>query len=288
MQLIVDPAITSNGTLCPCCRYTRTIPPQQEEDNRMAWKKLEEAKRCLIYSLHALGLSPPDRTQQPTGGLSFDFLTPLPDQPAILTAHSAGVITVNITEADDVKRERRRASLNEPHRTVLGHLRHELGHFYWDQLIANSDLLEQYRNYFGDERQDYDSALRNYYGNKDNNYGWQENFVSRYASSHPWEDWAETWAYYLHICDALDTAAAWKINMTDGVSIHQIAPGMNGAFYQQITAIWPRLCEYHNAVLRSAGISGEYPFMLSDMVIRKLGFVHHVVHQSTNPYMNHH
>jgi len=276
---IVDPAAPGGNSLCPCCRYTRTIPPQQEAENRAAWKKLEQAKRCLLYSLRSLGLSPPDRLQQPESGLAFDFLAQFPDQPAVLTAHSAGVITINIAEADDAKREQRRALFKEPYRTVLGHLRHEVGHFYWDQLIANSHYLERYRSYFGDERQDYDTALRNYYnrGNIDDN--WRDQFVSRYASSHPWEDWAETWAYYLHIRDALDTAAAWKVSVP-GDNIHRQRMDTNGAFYQEVTSVWPQLCDYLNAVLRSTGVSGEYPFQLSHTVIEKLGFVHHVVNES--------
>ncbi|MES1196934.1 MAG: putative zinc-binding metallopeptidase, partial [Steroidobacter sp.] len=189
---IVDPAVPDNSTLCPGCRYTRTIPPQQEAENRVAWRKFEHAKRCLLYSLKSLGLSPPDRIRQPATGLAFDFLTPLPEQSTVLTAHASGVITINITEADDARREQRRTLLNEPHRTLLGHLQHETGHFYWDQLIANSAFLDKYRSHFGDERQDYDSALQSHYRNTDASDNWRSQFVSRYASAHPWEDWAET------------------------------------------------------------------------------------------------
>ena len=278
---IVDPATNGGGSLCPSCRYTRTIPPQHDAENREAWKKLEHAKRSLLYSLRSLGLSPPDRIQQPATGLAFDFLTPLPDQPAVLTAHASGVITVNISEADDVRREQRRASLNEPYRTLLGHLRHEVGHFYWDQLIANSTFLEPYRQCFGDERQNYDQALQSYYNKATNREDWRDDYVSRYASSHPWEDWAETWAYYLHIRDALDTAAAWRVSVSnENLTQQQMTPVSNGAFYSQITSTWPELCEYLNAALRSAGVSGEYPYKLSEPVINKLGFVHQVITDS--------
>lgn len=279
---IIDPAITVSSALCPCCRYTRTIPPQQDSANRVAWKKLEQAKRLLLYSLNSLGLSPPDRVEQPSTGLAFDFLTQLPDQPSVLTAHNSGVITINISEADDARREQRRELLNEPYRTVLGHLRHEVGHFYWCQLIAHSDYLEQYRLHFGDERQDYDSALQSYYKNAETKVGWSSQFVTRYASSHPWEDWAETWAHYLNIHDALETAAAWYVSVRD-ISLAQQKNifTSNNKFRQQLTSAWPQLCEYLNAVFRSTGVNGEYPPHLTDTVIAKLTFIHQVVAEST-------
>lgn len=270
--------------LCPSCRYTRTIPPQQDAANRTAWKKLEQAKRLLLYSLNSLGLSPPDRAQQPDTGLTFDFLTQFPNQPAVLTAHTAGVITINISEADDAQRERRRASLNEPYRTVLGHLRHEVGHFYWYQLVANSEYLDRCRIYFGDERSNYDIALQNYYRNAQTSDNWRNQYISRYASSHPWEDWAETWAYYLHIRDALDTAAAWKVKVHD-INMGQRTRFIGDSFHQQLTAVWPQLCEYVNAMLHCAGVDHEYPSYLPEAVAKKIAFIHQVVtesvHQST-------
>ena len=278
---IVDPAIADVSTLCPGCRYTRTIPPQQDDNNRAAWKKLEQAKRLLLYSLRSLGLSPPDRVRQPADGLAFDFLTEFPDQSSVLTAHKAGVITINISEADDTRREQYRTSLREPYRTVLGHLRHEVGHFYWDQLIAHSDLLERYRLYFGDERQDYEAALQNYYGSKDINDEWRHTHISRYASAHPWEDWAETWAYYLNIHDVLDTAAAWKVTVPDAnMALQTVTPVTDQSFYRQIRSVWPQYCEYLNAILHSSGVNDEYPSHLSETVVRKLTFVHQVVIES--------
>jgi len=59
----------------------------------------------------------------------------------VLTSHCNGLITLNIAEADDAERERRRVKFHEPYRTLLGHLRHEVAHYYWDRLIANSKWL---------------------------------------------------------------------------------------------------------------------------------------------------
>ena len=131
----------------------------------------------------------------------------------MLTGHADGVITVNIAEADDAERERRRTAMHEPYRTLLGHMRHESGHYYWDRLIAGTPELDEFRSLFGDERADYAASLSTYY-ERGAPADWQERFVSAYASAHPWEDWAETWAHYLHMVDTLETAAACGLSLT--------------------------------------------------------------------------
>src|SRR6202011_5238904 len=37
--------------------------------------------------------------------------------------------------------------------------------------------------------------------------------VTPYASAHPWEDFAETWAHYFHMVDTLETATAFGLRL---------------------------------------------------------------------------
>ncbi len=185
--------------LCQSCRLTRVIPDLNAPGNKEAWYKLEVAKRRLVYSLLYLKLPVINRVDDPQQGLSFEFLADPPTSternespPPVLTGHNNGVITINVAEADDAEREKRRLLLYEPYRTLLGHFRHEVGHYYWDRLIKNSARLNSFRQLFGNEQLDYRQALQNYYSNGPSA-DWRLNFVTAYASSHPWEDWAETW-----------------------------------------------------------------------------------------------
>ena len=193
--------------LCQSCRLTRVIPDLSQPGNLAHWYRLELAKRRLVYSLLALRLPLASKTEDPQHGLAFDFLAvnPAVPSPIVLTGHDHGIITLNVEEADDAEREKRRLQLHEPYRTLLGHFRHESGHYYWDRLVNDSDRLVKFREQFGDEREDYSKALERHYENGAPA-DWQKRFVSAYASAHAWEDWAETWAHYLHISDTLETA----------------------------------------------------------------------------------
>jgi hypothetical protein len=173
--------------------------------------KLELAKRRCIYTFLKLGLPIESGPRGNEAALRFRFLQDKENAP-VQTGHENGVITVNIAEADDDEREHRRLQLHEPYRTLVGHLRHESGHFYWDRLIANSPNLQRFREFFGDETGDYDAALQTYY-KQGPPADWQSRTVTAYASSHPWEDWAETWAHYLHIMDTLETAANFGMSI---------------------------------------------------------------------------
>jgi hypothetical protein len=200
-------------TLCESCRLTRVFPDLNRAGFREAWYKLEAAKRRLIYTLRELRCFVKSAAED-TRGIAYEFLADSYEEGArpVLSGHINGVITINVAEADDVERERRRIELHEPYRTLLGHLRHESGHYYWDLLIKDSASLDPFRELFGDERSDYGQALQDHY-----NWGpasdWQQRYVSAYASSHPWEDWAETWAHYLHMADTLETAAACGLSL---------------------------------------------------------------------------
>ena len=196
----------------------------------------------------------------------------------VVTGHDNGLITINVAEADDVYREHQRTRQNEPYRTLLGHFRHESGHYYWDRLIQNGLRVEQFRNLFGDERVGYQQALQQHYtqGPVAN---WEQAFISAYASAHPWEDWAESWAHVLHMSDALETAQSMGLSVKprrpDEPSIpklpRRLAPG-SGAFDQMIDA-WFSLTYVMNNLTRGLGLADSYPFVLSARVVDKLRFV---------------
>ena len=128
-----------------------------------------------------------------------------------MIGHRSGEITLDLDEADPASRERIRATLGEHYRTPLGHIRHELGHFVWLKLVASDpDRLGDFRALFGDERTDYVAALDSHYGRFDDG-AWRDAHASFYASSHPWEDFAESWAQLMHVHDVVETGAEWGV-----------------------------------------------------------------------------
>jgi hypothetical protein len=264
--------------LCLSCRLDRTIPNLENRSHGESWRRIEVAKRQLVSSLLLLGLPVVPKAQDSAAGLAFDFLSD--DGSGVMTGHEDGIITLNIAEADDVTREGIREQLHEPYRTVLGHLRHEVGHYYWDRLVRDSHWLEGFRELFGDERADYAEALQTHY-RQGPPPDWQERFVSAYASSHPWEDWAETWAHYLHIGDTLSTAASFGLNVdTVDMTIEPFGDEdlcCPDAAYLNFANSWIRFTAVLNELSRSMGLQDFYPFVLSKSSIRKLHFVHRVV-----------
>jgi len=275
---------------CAACRFNRTVPPLDTPDNVALWRLLETAKHRLIYQLMRLGLPLQTQAEDAEHGLAFDFLAdpPAQDEPRVLTGHDNGLITIALAEADDAERERRRLQMREPFRTLLGHFRHEVGHHYWDLLIRDEGRLEECRAVFGDERQDYGDALQAHYENGPPA-GWQQSFVSAYATSHPWEDWAETWAHYLHIVDALDTAGAFGLRTDPKVSTDRSLRGRvdfdpyGAGRVDALVDAWLPLSYAINSINRSMGLADVYPFVLSPEVIRKLAFVHEIVHAARTP-----
>ncbi|MBL8795541.1 MAG: putative zinc-binding metallopeptidase [Planctomycetia bacterium] len=273
--------------LCRSCRLTRIIPNLSVPGHHDAWYKLELAKRRLLCTLLTLGLPLHTKAEHPQG-LAFEFLAdpdpPDPTQPPVHTGHAQGVITVNVAEADDAERERRRLALHEPYRTLLGHFRHESAHYYWDRLIAGSRWLEDFRSQFGDEREDYGAALQRHYDRGPPG-DWPARFVSAYASSHAWEDWAESWAHYLHMADTLETAAGCGLSLQPRrpneprlTARPELAAGRPGDFDKMI-ADWFALTYLLNNLNRGLGLPDGYPFVLSSPAIEKLRFVHRVVRQ---------
>ena len=267
-------------SLCRACRLTRTIPNLSRPGNDRLWYNLEVAKRRLFYTLEQLRLPLKNRTEDPASGLVFDFLEdpdPGSGAPPVLTGHADGVITVNLAEADEAERVKRRQELNETYRTLLGHFRHEIGHYYWDLLIRSSARLESFRRLFGDERADYNAALHRHYGGAPAN--WQDNYVSAYATMHPWEDWAETWAHYLHMTDTLETAAACGFSLRpsrpDEPTLKNVPHPSHGArAFEPMMDGWTAITYVLNNLNRGLGNDDAYPFVLSTPSVEKLRFVH--------------
>lgn len=261
--------------LCVACGLNRTIPNLNEFGSLVAWRELERAKKRLIYSLLRFDV-PIDATVRGQGKLTFDFLRDAS------TGHLDGVITIDVLEADAVERERQRQFFGEPYRTLLGHLRHESGHFYWRVLVESARFTDDFRRSFGDEREDYALALQRHYASGPAT-DWQDRHVSPYASSHPWEDWAETWAHYMHMVDAVDTAesegmeprasglrfgAIWSYRASDAYLSESV---------ENLIERWIPLATALNSLNRSMGHEDYYPFVLSPPVLAKFAFVHRVL-----------
>lgn len=281
-------AVEDPHDMCRACRLNRTIPDLTDPalpDNGYLWGQVELAKRRLVSSLILLKLPVASRmSEDPERGLMFDFLHSPLNGPHIMTGHNTGLITLNIDEADDAKREAVRKALREPYRTLLGHLRHEVGHYYWGRLIAGTHWHEGFSRLFGDESVNYPASLQRNY-DEGPPPDWPMHFVSAYASAHPWEDWAECWAHYLHMRDAIDTALSFGLSV-DRFDL-EFTPFTLDALYQpehpeagQFLAFlnhWTRLTTMLNEMSRSMGQPDFYPFALPLNVVGKLHFIHLVV-----------
>ncbi|MFN3581087.1 MAG: putative zinc-binding metallopeptidase [Pseudomonas sp.] len=276
----------SSSPYCTACALNLTIPDLSFGQNALHWRKTEEAKRRLVAQLIMLGLPVVSREQDPQQGLGFKLLAQQPGGPAVMTGHMDGVITINVGEADPAHREQVRLNMHEPYRTLLGHFRHESGHYYWDRLVLNSAWLTPYRELFGDERQDYQQSLQRHYQNGPPS-GWNNTYISSYAASHPWEDWAETWAHYLHMTDTLNVALDFGIRLDtlnlriDTFDASQLEGCVHGngdqAAFLAFINRWVQLSSVLNVLARSMGQADIYPFIITVPSLRKLYMVHSVV-----------
>jgi hypothetical protein len=272
----------SEAGLCTACALNRTIPDLTVAENRVLWQSIEDAKRRLVYALMRFGLPLVSHREDGDSGLAFDFLADAGSDKPVMTGHADGLVTINIAEADPAERERRRQDLGEPFRSLLGHFRHEVGHYYWDLLVRDGGRLDEARAIFGDERADYAEALRRNY-EEGPPADWQERHVSSYAAAHPWEDFAETWTHYFHIVDTLDTAAAFGLGVDPQVS-DDPALATRIAFdpyrardIDALVGAWLPLTYAVNSLNRSMGQPDLYPFVLSPVAIGKLDFVYRLV-----------
>jgi hypothetical protein len=265
---------------CRSCALSEIIPDLSVASNQSAWRRIEAAKRRLLYTLFALRLPVRSRIEDADRGLAFRFLKGTEDAP-VMTGHDNGVITLNVDEADFAFRENMREKMGEGYRTVLGHLRHEIGHYYWGLLVAESNLLADFRKLFGDERANYEEALERHYS-RGAPADWGATYVSAYAAMHPWEDFAETWAHYLHLVDTLETASSHGLSLRatatekpgERVIIEKLAFGD----FDALASGWSAVTLALNSLNRSMGMEDAYPFVLTTPVLEKLRFVHRLVH----------
>ena len=278
---LTDPGIS--GRYCRACQHNGTVPDLSDPKNLAAWRDLELAKHRLFYSLIRWKLPLVTRNEDSVHGLIFNFLADDPSSgERIMTGHDNGLVTIALTEADALEREKRRLEMGEPYRTLLGHFRHEVGHYFWDVLVRDGGKLEACRAVFGDDFVDYGESLQRHYA-EGPPADWQQNFVSAYATTHPWEDFAETWAHYLHIVDTLEMAAEF------GIEVHPAADRIGtlsarvafdpyvASDFGAIVGAWLPFTFAINSVNRAMGLRDLYPFILSPAVIAKLGFIHDLV-----------
>ncbi|MDB6131242.1 MAG: hypothetical protein JWM04_2349 [Verrucomicrobiales bacterium] len=274
--------IPDTNELCVACRLNETIPNLSVPGNLELWGRWERAKHHAVYTLLQLGLPLEGDAEKNQPGLHFRFLADSPGAEPVLTGHLSGTITLNIAEGDDVEREKRRVNLHEPYRTLVGHFRHEVGHYYWDRLVWGTPRLERFRALFGDETKDYGEALKIYYA-KGPPQDWQDHFVTAYATAHPWEDWAESWAHYLHIVDTIETANSFGMSLrprhpsarTMTFEFNQVTPFHTD--FERIVKNWIPLTYALNSLNRGMGLHDLYPFVLSTPALDKLGFIHQII-----------
>jgi hypothetical protein len=275
---------TSETIYCRACQHNRTVPSFADHKSHSLWVLMETAKRRLFYSLIKLRLPLPLPNSGDGESLEFDFLTEHTGH-KVFTGHDSGTITIALSEADDAKREQLRTNMHEPYRTLLGHFRHEVGHFYWDCLVRDRDRIESFRAVFGDESEDYGVALERYYAAGPPT-DWQENFVSAYATMHPWEDFAESWAHYLHIVDTLEMGFAFGISVAPRLGPdHGLHTSINRNPYamssiEELMAEWLPLSFAVNSINRTMGQPDLYPFVISPVAARKLDYIREIVQSS--------
>lgn len=276
----------SETPYCKACDLNSTIPNLSKPEAIGQWMVIENAKHRLIYSLLKMKLPLMSKNVDEEKGLTFDFLADLKGKPRVLTGHDNGLITLNVVEADDVEREKSRKAMKEPYRTLVGHFRHEVGHYYWDRLIDNSIYLEEFRKLFGDDQEDYGEALQKHY-KQGAPADWNNHSISSYASSHAWEDWAETWAHYLHIMDTLQTGYDFGLALhpkiakpEDHLDVDVQQDPYEMADFNPIISAWLPMSLAMNSINRSMGNTDLYPFIIAPEVMEKLSFIHKVCYES--------
>ncbi|MGE0214146.1 zinc-binding metallopeptidase family protein [Mycolicibacterium sp.] len=245
------------------------------------------ALRRLVFQLLDIGL-PVEPYFRRTGGLAFDLLSSFSEDRPVTIGHADGVITIDLVESLDAYRESLRVRLGEPYRTMLGHFRHEVGHYYQNVLVETGPGAQRHltecRALFGDERAGYGEAIDRHY-----RFGapadWQDTFISEYATMHPWEDFAECFAHYLHITDTLDTAReAGMVLHADRVRFRAPrdvtpSPCYDDASVHRLLDDWAWIALFFNRVNTAMGKPPLYPFTIPPPVADKLDFVHRVIRE---------
>ena len=257
------------GGQCFSCSLTRTRPNDADLDGLSNFPLAEQAKRHLIVELDTLGFPIVSQEQDPDQGLAFDLLSSNGDEDVVI-GHENGVITIDLAEGDAAYREKVRVDLDEPYRTMLGHFRHESGHYFEWQLVRGDERMARCRELFGDESADYQSAIDRHYA-EGPPADWEDSFLSTYASMHPFEDFAETWAHYLHICDTVESASEFGLAPVASIAAFS-------SFRDVVTGVWVPLSIALNQINRSMGKDDLYPFVIPEPVLAKLDFVASLAH----------
>lgn len=254
--------------LCRWCEFTNVIPPLSQTESIARWRAMESAKRRLLLQLEDLRLPPFIADTLQTHPLRFDFLEDSVDAEGkpkkVTTGHENGLITINLAEADSVHRERLRVQFGEPQRTLIGHMRHEVGH-YIDWAWASRVAAKKYHSLFGDpDAVDYSEAMKRHYEQGPPT-DWHDNHASAYATMHPWEDFAETVNLYLDIMAIATTA-----NDIGGQGL-DLSPETDAAkLVKSVLDIVIQVSEYNFDL----GLLPLLPERLSPMVVHKLSYVH--------------
>jgi hypothetical protein len=268
---------------CRSCRLNEIIPNLSDPKDNAAWLKIEDAKRRLVYQLLVLGLPVEPRNEQPRG-LAFAFKKDLPGEEKVMIGQESGLITLNTAEADSPFREKTRESLGESYRTLLGHFRHEIGHYYCERIVLGSPFEPAFRELFGDERASYDDAVAKHY-REGAPADWPKSYISSYATMHPHEDWAESWAHYLHMVDTLETARSFGMALRSNVAkgeqkVEVATKSVDFDNFDELSRAWVPLTIALNSLNRSMGLRDLYPFVLPELALKKIRFVHEVVEKS--------
>ncbi len=251
------------GGQCFSCDLTRTRPNDDDATGLANYPAAERAKRRLVFELDTLGFPVVDKVTDPDNGLAFDLLSSVEENVTI--GHANGLITIDLAESEVAHRLKIREKLGEPYRTMLGHFRHEVGHYYEWQLVREDDLLAECRKLFGDDTLDYQGEIDRHYADGPPP-GWESSYISSYATMHPYEDFAETWAHYMHICDTIQTASEYGLATVGTVTSFT-------HFRDVVVGIWVPLSVALNMINRSMGHEDLYPFVIPDTVLDKLEFV---------------
>ncbi|MDN6322523.1 MAG: putative zinc-binding metallopeptidase [Halomonas sp.] len=254
------------GAFCRSCAMTALAPDPSIPNAMQNWAKTEAAKRWVLDNLGRWHwFRPEDPGAPPVFHLLAEGRAPVP------MGHVEGVVTISVAEVDPVLVTTRREALEEPYRTMIGHMRHEIAHMLWWRLSLREDFLVAFREMFGDERQDYTAALQRHY-NDGPPPSCKYSFLTTYASAHPHEDWAETAAHLLHLTDIADSFAASNLSSPELPS-HQWEPYAEPDA-ERLIYVAAELTVGVNHVNRSMGLPDLYPFVLSEAARHKLAFVH--------------
>lgn len=259
------------ASLCASCAMTTVHPDLAVLENALLWAKAEAIKRRVLVGLNRWGwFGARDAGPRPEFHMLSEETSAGPVE--VSMGHASGLVTINLAESDAAELMRRREELGEPFRTLVGHFRHEIAHFLIQRLAASEEFRAGFRALFGNETEDYARALAQYYL-AGPTAGWEDAFISAYASSHPHEDWAESAAHALHLVDLVDSFCAVRLSMPNGP-----APGYDAYAEEDASRLIQaglRIAVAFNHVNRSMGVADLYPFVTSPLAMQKIGFAFH-------------